>query len=884
MNDKVKNEIELQDLTKSLDELILDYANRAALSEHKKDSEGKNFDGGLEDFLSKNKLKFDKDKVKDKYKIAKKYWGDLYNAVDQKKESDVDSLKSSLSANFRGETLESRPLDAKIQANIDGYRAYADLSEDRQKEYEGYALDFAKMSLDTLGGLNKSDFSKGLSSKFPELKNDVLRDQMVGKYFGLAENVQKSIQKTNFTDEKELSDLTQQLVDQLSDKGKKTFVDIAQDYALDKFIPRDDENLAPEQINDCLDGLADLKSIEGQWKFGNKIEKAEDDLLSYVKEGIKKNVEKNDLPTAKTTIDEISLGDDVKTPIKREIFVDGFKNLGKCSSDQFRKNFKTLEELYKDLPEKEKGVDPNQGKALDALHKGLAKSEGNIDVKTTLDKANQAVAMNERVKAALLDYVSKNDSEEVGKDDLKLEQSTWGNIKRATGMQYTQDALKDFLSDDVNNVYEKGAKVSVDALRKSLGITNDEYGRAILQKEGKKIEEQLKDPKAQTDAQKETQQVKTTPMTKSDELKEMLAESLLRASGNTNPSKILNNSPKAKEALMKRVDKILDNSGIKDKDNLTEDIIKSKKGPLEENIKTQAEQLLAQTGRQAYGKGTDGIDMRSRTGDNKYYREYTNNLDHTTLADKMEEALKFEHDKDNRSTAKGVGAGLANFAKGTYRVGRDIIAGGAKGLVDSLFDKESTQKFFNTMGTILYAVAAVACVAALLGSGGLVGAALPAIGVGLLGAASKSFASSLGEKEEKEITLKHIKNVDLDKELGKGKQNTHEVGVGDDKSVGQDKEQEKGKGNASVGTEIKGTHEKSTSTQNPILDIKTELSEKTKQEVQTLLASKEMRDFQKNLADVKVTKDVDYLNLETSKPKTGPKFEYIHTKSGGMSK
>ena len=135
----------------------------------------------------------------------------------------------------------------------------------------------------------------------------------------------------------------------------------------------------------------------------------------------------------------------------------------------------------------------------------------------------------------------------------------------------------------------------------------------------------------------------------SNDLKEQLARNIL-AVAKVSPEKITDImvNPKmanAKEAIMKRAENTLKSLGVNEKDlatiGPTNALSKVKNEDLQNQIKNQSEELIAQVGRVS-SKSMDSQDMRGKENLHEKYQDKASKLDKTTFNKNVEEALNYE--------------------------------------------------------------------------------------------------------------------------------------------------------------------------------------------------------------------------------------------------
>ena len=106
-----------------------------------------------------------------------------------------------------------------------------------------------------------------------------------------------------------------------------------------------------------------------------------------------------------------------------------------------------------------------------------------------------------------------------------------------------------------------------------------------------------------------------------------------------------------KEAIMKRAENTLKSLGVNEKDlatiGPTNALSKVKNEDLQNQIKNQSEELIAQVGRVS-SKSMDSQDMRGKENLHEKYQDKASKLDKTTFNKNVEEALNYEKTKDDR--------------------------------------------------------------------------------------------------------------------------------------------------------------------------------------------------------------------------------------------
>ncbi|MFQ3307475.1 MAG: hypothetical protein ACI8ZF_000727 [Candidatus Midichloriaceae bacterium] len=132
------------------------------------------------------------------------------------------------------------------------------------------------------------------------------------------------------------------------------------------------------------------------------------------------------------------------------------------------------------------------------------------------------------------------------------------------------------------------------------------------------------------------------------ELKEELAKTILKVSGVSEKQidEIMQN-PKAKAAIMKRVDNVLDDLKITKDTFVKKGLSDVKEADLQGAIEKEAKEVIAQVGRVG-SKSLDGRDMRGKAELHEKYQEKANKMDASKFDKNAEKALEFEQDKDER--------------------------------------------------------------------------------------------------------------------------------------------------------------------------------------------------------------------------------------------
>lgn len=120
-------------------------------------------------------------------------------------------------------------------------------------------------------------------------------------------------------------------------------------------------------------------------------------------------------------------------------------------------------------------------------------------------------------------------------------------------------------------------------------------------------------------------------------------------------NEILSKGGKAKDAIMKRVDNLLEGVGAKDitDDNMAT-MLDGKDAVLKSAIEKQSKELIAQTGRVG-SWSTDGQDMRGKEELHGKYTDKANKMDAPTFDANVTKALEYENDKDNRGSLASLG-------------------------------------------------------------------------------------------------------------------------------------------------------------------------------------------------------------------------------------
>ena len=148
---------------------------------------------------------------------------------------------------------------------------------------------------------------------------------------------------------------------------------------------------------------------------------------------------------------------------------------------------------------------------------------------------------------------------------------------------------------------------------------------------------------------------KAYELQQSNDLKEQLARNIL-AVARVSPERITDimknpEMAKAKEAIMKRAENTLKRLGVNEKDiaaiGPTNAFKNVKDQELQDQIKMQSEELIAQVGRVS-SSSMDSQDMRGRENLHEKYQEKASKLGKATFDKNVVEALKYEKTKDDR--------------------------------------------------------------------------------------------------------------------------------------------------------------------------------------------------------------------------------------------
>jgi hypothetical protein len=237
----------------------------------------KKIESDINDYVGKEEIF-----LLNKFEISKKYWGDLYKAVEGGKDQQaIESLSDSLSINFG----KDKSFDKKIIDNIDGYK-------DSLAENEGVEKDYEKKALDLLDITDRSEFAEKFAQDDSSLKNDVLRNEAVDKYYGLA----NQIREIDFTNIDSINDGVANLssVD-LTEEGKETVENWMKEKALDAFAVKDFSDA--DDINANLIGLEGLKGVgwTNEVEFHLNVDNRKLGILENVEQGIIGDIKKDNV-------------------------------------------------------------------------------------------------------------------------------------------------------------------------------------------------------------------------------------------------------------------------------------------------------------------------------------------------------------------------------------------------------------------------------------------------------------------------------------------------------------------------------------------------------------------------------------------------------------
>ncbi len=392
----------------------------------------------------------------------------------------------------------------------------------------------------------------------------------------------------------------------------------------------------------------------------------------------------------KVDIKELEIPDINKDEIQAQGFVKAFEKMKEKGNDpkfqEYYKNVQKLSEertlLIVESPEisanlaRADGVFNNFNRVKEKYNAERRQQEvfGDSDsevpkppsIRSMLDKAEKAYDFQHDLRIKLAKHIALNnvpvfdDNGEISKkfDDLEV-----GNIFE--GSQITE-GIDDYLKKSVSKLIRDQSEVTkLNKVFNALDIDGQNIGsfRKLVDDEKAKIEDQRQRESenrqsSTVKADVTSQSAKTTGRLNIKEqklkiLKENLAKKILKVAGVSDKQIFaIMQDPKAKSAIMKRANQVLEELNIKDADVL-------KFGPdnvmsivndedLKYSIQDQAEELVAQTGRRS-SSSVDTRDMMGKEEFHDYYQKKAQKLSQNKFEDNLLEALKFEDEKDNRN-------------------------------------------------------------------------------------------------------------------------------------------------------------------------------------------------------------------------------------------
>ena len=455
------------------------------------------------------------------------------------------------------------------------------------------------------------------------------------------------------------------------------------------------------------DELGDLKSlrvmaveanvdIEG-FKFGlgnSLLEKAENMKIFQYFHDID-NGEKVEIDISTLDIPDIS-----KQEIQAQGFVNAFDNMKENGRDpvdsvKFQKYYQNVQSLsmQSDLlevenPELSASLDRANG-IFDSFNKVYAITPDKSNVGDMLNKAEKAYELQQELKLELAQHIALNGIavfDENGEISKQYDNLEVGNIFEGKSLD---DGISPYLNKNFRDlITQQDEIVKLNKVFKALGIDGQnidsfkklvDEARVEINKqkiaESKKsvetdIQQTVKSQQSTTEQVSTESGAKSISEKRSNDLKEQLARKILEVA-RVSPEKITDImvNPKmanAKEAIMKRAVNTLESLGVNEKDldtiGPTNALSKVKNEDLQNQIKNQSKELIAQVGRVS-SWSIDYQDMRGKENLHEKYQDKASKLDKTAFNKNVEEALNYEKSKDDRGVLGTIGRTAINSFK-----------------------------------------------------------------------------------------------------------------------------------------------------------------------------------------------------------------------------
>ncbi|MSO13213.1 hypothetical protein [Rickettsiales endosymbiont of Trichoplax sp. H2] len=429
---------------------------------------------------------------------------------------------------------------------------------------------------------------------------------------------------------------------------------------------------------------AEIQNEDFKFEFNKLLEKNENSkIFEYFYQ-----IEKGNNITV--DIKELEIPDINKDEIQAQGFVKAFEKMKEKGNDpEFQKYYKNVQKLSEErtlLIVESPEISANLARAdgifenFNIAAKSYKEENSNrialggdaIPVpsnKEMLDKAEEAFNFQQGLRIKLAQHIALNNIQVFDANNYEISDNfdnlTVGNIfenvQIPQGLRRYLNINKKF--EDLINEQSEISKLN--KVFKALDINGQNIGsfRKLVDDEKAKIEDQRQRESenrqsSTVKADVTSQSAKTTGRLNTKEqklkiLKENLAKKILKVAAVSDKQIFaIMQDPKAKSAIMKRANQVLEKLNIKDADVL-------KFGPdnvmsivndedLKYSIQDQAEELVAQTGRRS-SSSVDTRDMRGKEEFHDYYQKKAQKLSQNKFEDNLLEALKFEDEKDNRN-------------------------------------------------------------------------------------------------------------------------------------------------------------------------------------------------------------------------------------------
>ena len=445
--------------------------------------------------------------------------------------------------------------------------------------------------------------------------------------------------------------------------------------------------------------LSELERLKGIAHAADVIDEIEDfkfefdDLLSEEK-NMKifqyfRNIDNGE--KVEVDISTLAIPDISKQEIQAQGFVNAFDNMKENGRDpvdsvKFQKYYQNVQSLsmQSDLlevenPELSASLDRANG-IFDSFNKVYEKAPDKsvLQIGDMLSKAEKAYELQQELKSELAQHIALNGIaifDENGEVSKQFDNLEVGNIFEGKSLN---EGMSDYLNKNFQDlITQQDEIVKLNKVFKALGIDGQnidsfkklvDEARVEINKqkiaESKKsvetdIQQTVKSQQSTTEQVSTESGAKSISEKRSNDLKEQLARKILEVA-RVSPEKITDImvNPKmanAKEAIMKRAVNTLESLGVNEKDldtiGPTNALSKVKNEDLQNQIKNQSEELIAQVGRVS-SNSMDSQDMRGKENLHEKYQDKASKLGKGAFDKNVVEALNYEKTKDDRGKGK----------------------------------------------------------------------------------------------------------------------------------------------------------------------------------------------------------------------------------------